>query len=95
MTLAFDSVRAGTIQGRVTWYFAGDVGVDPARFRPVVGQLTGDTAVQVHTAMREAGAPTFHFEGTARGDTIVLRLFAIGADTLSGGDRRWLLVRGR
>jgi len=93
MTLAIDSVISERIHGRVTWYSAGDLPGSPGRFRPVTGETMGDSAVHMHTALIDEGAPTFHFMGNVHGDTIQLRLFAIGVDTLSGPDREWRMVR--
>lgn len=90
MTLAIDSVSGERIHGRVTWYSAGDLPTAPDRFRPLIGETIGDSAVHMHTALTDDGAATFHFVGDLRKDTISLRLFAIGTDTLSG---EWVLVR--
>ena len=93
MTLVIDSVINERVHGRVTWYSAGDLPGSPSHFRPVTGETMGDSAVHMHTALIDEGAPTFHFMGNIHGDTIQLRLFVIGVDTLSGPDRGWRMVR--
>ncbi|UCF41368.1 MAG: hypothetical protein JSW43_03290 [Gemmatimonadota bacterium] len=92
LTLTIDSVRDAQLYGRLVHYVSGNVGIDPARFRPFEGTVSaGALAIAIEDA--DPAGVGLGFAGQVSGDTIHLTTFALGADTLSR-DAIWLLVRG-
>lgn len=96
MRLAFtvDSVRDGDVYGRVTSYFAGDAGVDPALFGPLKGRLTGEDIV-VAATLQNLVPVSVILEGALRGDTLLLRRFVLGPDTIPVSGSRLAVTRQR
>jgi hypothetical protein len=93
MTLSIDSLRADRMYGRLVHFFSGNVGIDPASFRPFEGTLA-DGAVAITLEHTDPTGPSIEFAGQLSGDTIHLATLAFGPDTLSR-DTDWLLVRDR
>lgn len=58
VTIAIDSVDGSQFRGRVTLWFAGDVGLSPEAFGPVAGSVDGDTRVTLVIPSAAAGGPT-------------------------------------
>jgi hypothetical protein len=92
LTLTIDSVREAQVFGHLVHYFSGNVGIDPARFRPFEGSRSDD-ALAIAIEPAEPAGPGIRFAGRVSGDTIHLTTFALGTDTLSH-DTAWMLVRG-
>lgn len=93
MTVVIDSVRAERLYGRLVHYFSGNVGIDPARFRPFEGTLSdGDLAIAIEP--EDPTGPGVGFAGRVSGDTVYLTTFALGPDTLSQ-DADWVLIGER
>jgi hypothetical protein len=88
-----DSAGPDILSGRVAFMSSGDVVLDPAMFRPFTGDLGPDGAVTLAVEPARAGAPRLVLAGRLAGDTIRLRTFAIGRDTVTRGEARWYLVR--
>ena len=95
ITLRVDSGEIRAFRGRVAFFFSGDVGVDPAIFRPFMGTLSEDGYVDLPVFPATANAPTLHFSGHLAGDTVRLERFTIGRDTVETERARWFLIRGR
>ena len=81
------------MHGRLVHYFAGNVGVDPTRFRPFEGSLS-DGTVALTIEHTDPVALPIVLAGPVSGDTVHLATFALGPDTLSR-DAAWVLVRER
>jgi hypothetical protein len=95
LELDIDSVSAGRLFGRLTNYLAGDVGIDPSVFPRFDGALTDDAKITIRIGHADTLISGFVLRGTVGTDTIPMDLFVVGPDTVSGGPRRWALVRRR
>ncbi len=93
LELQIDSVADGRLFGRLTSYLAGDVGIDPSVFPRFDGEITGEGTVFIRIGHADRAVSNIAFRGTLLTDTIPLDLFVVGPDTVSGGARRWRLVR--
>jgi tungstate transport system substrate-binding protein len=74
VTLAFDSSAGDSAFGKVTRWFAGDVGVSPGNFGLVRARASG-AEVELVIPFRRGGAPAITVQGTL-----------VGADTLAIND---------
>ncbi len=93
ITLRVDSGEIRAFRGHVAFFFSGDVGVDPAMFRPFMGTLSEDGFVDLPVFPATANAPPLHFSGHFAGDTVRLERFTIGRDTVTTARARWFLIR--
>ena len=95
LTLVIDSATAGSLYGRVAHFLSGNVGIDPAAFLPFQGTLTRDSLVDIPVRPARGDAPLLQLVGLLAGDSVRLRSFVIGRDTLTGVEGRALLIRER
>ena len=92
--VAFDSVLSGKVYGRLVSFFAGNVGIDPTGYRAFSAELGPDSLLAFTIAPADSASPqALFFFGTLGTDTLRLRRFAIGRDTVTAGAMRWFLVR--
>lgn len=95
LTIAIDSARSGTLWGRMTHYFAGNMGIDASRLAPFEGTLSADGRVEFAVEWSGGQAPGFAFAGTLTGDTITLSRLKIGPDEVPSSLMPRYLVRER
>lgn len=67
--LAIDSASRSAFSGRITRWFAGDVGADPKAFGPVTGSIDGRDSVHLAIATPRS---SIHLAGALHGDTLAL-----------------------
>ncbi len=92
--VAFDSVLAGKVYGKLVSFFAGNVGIDPTRYSAFSAELGPDSLLAFTVAPADSASPqALFFSGTLGTDTLRLRRFAIGRDTVAAGAMRWFLVK--
>lgn len=92
MEILVDSVSGTGIHGRLTSYFAGDVGGDPASFPHFAGSV--DSLAQVSLWIETVtGDRAFVLRGPLKGDTIPLEVFVVGPDTATVPGIAWRLIR--
>ncbi len=92
LTIAIDSVRGTNVYGRLVQYFAGNVGADPAVFRPFTGTASADGSLSIPITPVDPAALGLVLVGSLGTDSIHLRTFVLGPDTVSGTGR-WLLLK--
>ncbi len=92
LTIAIDSVRGTNVYGRLVQYFAGNVGADPSVFRPFTGTVSADGSLSIPITPVDPAALGLVLVGRLGGDSIHLRTFVLGPDTVSGTGR-WLLLK--
>lgn len=90
-----DSSSGSRFFGRVTEYFSGNVGVDPAAFAAFSETVDDDLAVSIRILQARSREPGLAMRGRLLGDEIRLDSFVLGPDTLSGTGTRWYLTRER
>jgi len=73
VTIVIDSLDTMQFRGRVTFWFAGDVGFPPDAFGPVTGSLDEDGAVTMRIPFATPGAPAITIVGTVAGDVLTVR----------------------
>jgi hypothetical protein len=95
LTVTVDSVAGARYFGRLTNYFSGDVGGDPLQFQAFSDSLRTDGTVLFHMPPTDPDMLGIVLEGRLAADSILLREFVLGPDTLSSGTRRWVLVKRR
>lgn len=95
LTVTVDSVTGAWYFGRLTYYFSGNVGGDPREYEPFVDSIRPYGIVTFVLPTVDRDMLGIVLEGTLTTDTIQLDKFVLGPDTLSGGTRRWTLVRRR
>lgn len=92
--VAFDSVLEGKVYGKLVSFFAGNVGIDPTRYGAFSAELGPDSLLAFTIAPADSAPPrALFFSGTLGADTLRLRRFAIGRDTVAAGATRWFLVK--
>ncbi len=92
LTIAIDSVRGTNVYGRLVQYFAGNVGADPAVFQPFKGTVSADGSLSIPITPVDRAALGLVLVGSLGTDSIHLRTFVLGPDTVSGTGR-WLLLK--
>jgi len=96
LTITVDSAADSHYFGRLTHYFAGNVGRDPREFEAFRDSVRTDGVVRLAIPTVDRDMLGIVMEGSVTAaDTIRLNLFVLGPDTLSGGIRRWALVKVR
>lgn len=92
LTITLDSAHADTVYGRVTHFFSGNMGIDPAELAPIRGTRTEDGVVRLPIPWLHRDSPGMLFVGRLARDTIELDTVRIGPDTVEHA-RAWRLVR--
>jgi len=96
LTITVDSAAESHYFGRLTHYFAGNVGRDPREFEAFRDSVRTDGVVSLVIPTVDLDMLGIVMEGSVTAaDTIQLSLFVLGPDTLSSGTRRWTLVKER
>jgi len=72
VTIVVESSDGMHFRGRITRWFAGDVGVSPDVFGPVTGSMDGNDRVTVLIPRMAAGAPTLAISGVLSGDVLTV-----------------------
>lgn len=85
----------GSLFGHLSHFFSGNVGIDTRMFAPFTDSLKRDGDITIDILRITDNSPGIAFRGRVTGDTIALSVFAIGADAMTGHDRRWLLIKRR
>jgi len=88
-----DSVWESTYFGRLTHYFAGNVGGNMRDFKPFAGSLDQEKRVEFKAERRDPTALGIVVAGLLRADTIHVDTLIIGPDTLPQRDRQWFLTK--
>ncbi len=88
-----DSVRSSSVFGRLTRFFAGDVGLDASRFSRFSGTLDQDSLISLTVSTDDDPASTISVSGMVRANSIDVTELLLGRDTLSGTSRVWVLRR--
>lgn len=92
LDLVIDSVIGSTAFGKVTRYFAGDVGGDPGDWRGFAAEIT-DSTVAISVRHRGLGDTVFYLAGQRGADVIELSDFRISGADLTRESVSWTLVR--
>jgi len=88
--ITVDSAQGDRYFARVTRAFAGDVGEDPAVFRPIEGTVSPDSIANVRIMRGDASTPAWELTVRPVGDSLVVSAYVwAGEDQLALG-RRWL-----
>jgi len=88
--ITVDSALGDRYFARVTRAFAGDVGEDPAVFRPIEGTVSPDSTTQIVIMRRDASTPAWDLTVRPVGDSLVVTGYVWeGEDQMALG-RRWL-----
>ena len=93
MAFTVDSVRESHYFGRLTHYFAGNVGGNLAEFRPFSGSVVPGGRVEFRVDRDDPAELGLVVAGLNRADTIHVDTLIIGPDTLPQRDRRWFLTK--
>lgn len=93
LTVTVDSATETGYFGRLTNYFSGNVGIDPRQYAAFVDSIRPDGSVTFAMPAIDRTMLGITLQGTLAADTIQLDTFVLGPDTLSGGTRRWALVK--
>ena len=93
LTVTVDSTSETRYFGRLSNYFAGNVGVDPRQFEAFADSIRPDGTLRFVLQTVDRDMLGIVLDGTHTADTIQLTTFVLGPDTLSSGTWRWLLVR--
>lgn len=72
VTILIESSDGSQFRGRVTFWFAGDVGVAPAVFGPVTGTLDNAGTVMMRIPFAAPDAPAITMVGTVAGDVLTV-----------------------
>ena len=80
VTIVIDSLDTMQFRGRVTFWFAGDVGFPPNAFGPVTGSLDEDGGVTMWIPFTAPGASTITVVGTVAGDVLTVSESLLGAN---------------
>ena len=81
VTIVIDSLDTMQFGGRVTFWFAGDVGFPPSAFGPVTGSLDEDGEVTMWIPLAAPGASTITIVGTVAGDVLTVRESQLGTNS--------------
>jgi len=73
VTIVIEALDTMRFLGRVSFWFAGDVGFPPDAFGPVTGSLDEDGAVTMRIPFATPGAPAITIVGTVAGDVLTIR----------------------
>ena len=92
LDLEIDSVVGSTAFGRITRFFAGDVGADPADWKGFAAQLT-DSTIAISVRHRGLGDTVFQLDGERAADSIELSEFRVSGANLIRESAQWHLVR--
>jgi hypothetical protein len=84
VTIVIDSLDTLQFRGRVTFWFAGDVGFPPDAFGPVTGTLDEDGTVTMWILFATPGAAAITIVGTVAGDVLTVRESWLGANPPPG-----------
>jgi len=96
LRVTIDSARESSFFGRLTLYFSGDVGGDPAEYEPFVGTVDSDAAVAFTITRRDPAMLGIGVVGRLRADTITADTLVIGPDTATNmSGRSWFFVKER
>lgn len=94
LTVVIDSAAGSAVSGRLVSLFVGDVGIDPAGFAPLLGELAEADRVRLEIPAGDPPPRGIVLTGRLASDTVRLDLMVLGRDTLPGEAPR-LLVRVR
>ena len=92
LDLVIDSVVGSSAFGRITRYFAGDVGADPGDWRSFAAGLT-DSTIAISVRHRGLGDTVFQLEGYPNPESIELSTFRVSGANLIRESVQWRLVR--
>lgn len=95
LTVTVDSASGTRYFGRLTNYFAGDVGMDPRDYESFADSIRPGGYVVFAMPATDPEMLGIVMEGTVEADTVRLVEFLLGPDTISSGTRRWVLARRR
>jgi hypothetical protein len=84
-----ESVAGMQFAGRVTRWFAGDVGIAPDAFGPLTGSVDGAGGVTLRIAWAAPAVPALMITGVLAGDVVTVRESTLGdgPGPFSSGDR--------
>jgi hypothetical protein len=88
-----DSVKQSRYFGRLTHYFAGNVGGNLEVFQPFAGSVEPRGRVEFRVDRNDPTELGIVAAGLLRADTIHVDTLIIGPDTLPQRDRRWFLTK--
>ena len=71
--ISIDSVNGMRFSGRVTRWFAGDVGIAPDAFAPITGTVDGAGGVTLRIAWAAPDVPALTITGVLAGDVLTIR----------------------
>lgn len=96
LRVTIDSARGSSLFGRLTLYFSGDVGGDPAEYEPFVGTVDSNAAVAFTIRRRDPAMLGIWVVGRLEPDTILADTLVIGPDTATNmSGRSWFFVKER
>ncbi len=92
LDLSVDSVVGSMAFGRITRYFAGDMGGNVANWRGFQADLSDET-IAIEVKHRGLGDTVFYMEGVRHTNTIELSRFRVSGANLTNDEVSWSLVR--
>ena len=81
-----------TAFGRITRFFAGDMGSDPANWKDFAAEVT-DSTIAIAVQHMGLGDTVFQMEGERSANTIELSEFRVSGANLLRESVEWVLVR--
>ncbi len=95
ITVTVDSAFGTRYFGRLTEYFAGNVGQDTGDYEVFGDSIRPNGVVTFSMPTVDHEMLGIVMKGRIATDTIQLDFFVLGPDTISSGPRQWALVRNR
>ncbi len=95
LTVTVDSAAGSALWGRLTSYFAGNMGTSPDIYQPFSGSIDADSSISFSILPTDSDYLGIVFSGKLASDSIVLDTFVLGPDTMTNGNLRWALVKNR
>jgi hypothetical protein len=91
LSIAVDAAQGRSFSGRLTNFMSGDVGLDPARFKRLQGEVQGP--LMLVTIDSRDGRTGIHLVFRRVGTELEVVEFALGQEDMLANDRRWLARR--
>ncbi len=95
LTITVDSAAGAALWGRLTNYFAGNMGTSPEAYQPFTAAIDEEGEIDVSIPATDPDYLGIVFAGVLVGDSIALDTFVLGPDTMTNGNLRWALVKNR
>ncbi len=92
LTIAVDSAQGRSFAGRLLHFISGDVGLDPARFKRLEGEVISELMAVTIDSL-EGGQARIYLVFRRVGTELQVIEFALGQENMLANDRRWIARR--